>query len=172
MNTSGRSRGSAWWARCLRASSESTWIGPRSRGRQCSTATWTTHSISGNAARSAAGIASSHQPPAADRDPRGHGADQEAADQPGRRCGPEGAPRAAERERRTPGLLAHDPGLVGGQPLGGEGLDLGGRLGHRASSSACASAASRLCVAGRSTRSAAARAVSGSFSPRAAASTR
>src|SRR3954447_16545859 len=64
MNTSGRSRGSAWWARCSRASSESIVTGPTERGLQCRIATWMHHSITGNSARRPAGISTSHQAPA------------------------------------------------------------------------------------------------------------
>ena len=47
MKTSGTSRGSAWCSRCLRASSVSTVTPATSRGRQCSTNTWTSHSSTG-----------------------------------------------------------------------------------------------------------------------------
>src|SRR3954471_6866472 len=63
MNTSGRSRGSAWWARWSRASSESIVTGPSERGFQCRIATWMHHSITGNSATSAAGTTSSHRAP-------------------------------------------------------------------------------------------------------------
>ncbi len=55
MNTSGSTRGSAWCARCLRASSESTGTPPTLRGRQCRITTWMTHSITGKNATSATG---------------------------------------------------------------------------------------------------------------------
>ena len=61
MNTSGSTRGSAWWARCLRASSESTGTPPTLRGLQCRITTWMTHSITGKNATSATGTISSVQ---------------------------------------------------------------------------------------------------------------
>ena len=132
-----------------------------------------THSMTGNSATRAAGITSSHQepPPTTTRATTEPARNVEIMYGEGCRQNARQAP--AEGDVGAPG--AGDPLLVGGQPLRGELLDLGRCLGHVVSFGAVlegGEAVSRLEVAGRSTRSAAARAVSGSPSPMAAVSTR
>ena len=98
MNTSGRSRGSAWWARWSRASSESTVTGPTLRGRQCSTPTCTTHSITGNSASSPTGSSSSNQLPPPTSTRAVTAASSEVAISHGLGWRQNCAPRTAERQ--------------------------------------------------------------------------